>query len=208
MERSNVVIDSLPYVEEVHQDYEDYALALIEDEMKQIKPRPLPKAPIMRFRSELMKTEYTERLVDGEFKPREDNISFHPRKISRPSTLDEWRSVALPQAKSRFEAERIRGLILDAEKDETVGNWKAYNSKVLEPMKAQWTNTLAGKKESVEEVNFQRQQSQHNQYGPELDQLTTDYQQILYRRNQLQHAIEGMEREARMTRKRKEASVS
>jgi hypothetical protein len=202
-DENHVVIDSLPYVEELHQDYEDYALELIENEMKQIEPRPLKKMPVVRFRSPLMQAEYRDRVIGGgEFKAREQQ-SYQLRRISRPTTLDEWRTLALPQAKSRFEAERIRGLILDAEKDEAVLNWKAYNDNVLEQIRDQWSNKLAGQKDAVEEVNFQRQQSQQNQYWPELEQLMTDYQQILYRRNQLEHAIEGLRREAKLTGKRK-----
>lgn len=189
-----VVLDSLPYVEAVHEDYEEYALSLIEEEMKQLQPRPLKKLRPLHFRTPMMKAEYSERVVDGEFKPREER-SYQPLKILRPSTLEEWRNVALPQAKARLEAERIRGLLLDAEKEEAVENWKAYNSQLLEDLRAQCSNVLADRNDAVEEVNFQRQQAQQQQYWPELAQLTTDYQQMLYRRNQLEHAIEGLRRE-------------
>lgn len=195
MAQSAVILDSLPYVEAVHEDYEEYALSLIEEEMKQLQPRALKKLPPINFRTPLMKAEYTERVVDGEFKPREER-SYQPLKIVRPTTLDEWRNVALPQAKARLEAERIRGLLLDAEKEEAVENWKAYNSQMLEGLRAQWANALVGRNDAVEEVNFQRQQAQQQQYWPEIVQLTTDYQQMLYRRNQLEHAIEGLRREA------------
>lgn len=207
MTDGHAMIDSLPYAEEVHQDYEEYALALIEDEMKQIEPRPLKKIPAIRFRAPMMKMEYMERVAGGEFSAREQ-LSYQPRKIVRPSSLVEWRTLALPQAKARYEAERIRGLILEAERDEAVMNWKAYNANVLEQMRAQWSEMLAGQKEAVEEVNFQRQQSQQNQYWPELEQLNTDYQQMLYRRNQLEHAIEGLRREATLSGKRKGAPMN
>ncbi len=195
MTGTEVVLDSLPYVEAVHEDYEEYALSLIEEEMKQFPPRSLKKIDAIRFRTPMMKAEYLERIADGEFKPREER-SYQPLKIARPSTLDEWREVALPQAKARFEAERIRGLILDAEKEEAVENWKAYNAQILENLRAQWSQALAEQKEAVEEINFQRQQAQQQQYWPEIDQLNTDYQQMLYRRNQLEHAVEGLRREA------------
>ena len=206
-DNTQVLIDSLPYVEEVHQDYEDYALTLIEDEMKQIEPRPLKMMPALHFRTPLMKAEYRERVVDGDFKAREPH-SYQQRKIPRPSTLEELRTVALPQAKSRFEAERIRGSVLDAETEEAVLNWKAYNTIVLEQIRDQLSKTLAGQKEAVEEINFQRQQAQQNQYWPELQHLSTDYQQILYRRNQMEHAIEGLRREANLTGKRKGAPTN
>jgi hypothetical protein len=192
---SEMVIDSLPYVEAVHEDYEEYALAMIEEEMKQFPPRPLKSIPAINYRTPMMKAEYSARVVENEFQPREER-SYQPLKIARPSTLDEWREVALPQAKARLEAERLRGLVLEAEKEEAVQNWKSYNSELLEQMKAQWSRALSEQQEGVEEINFQRQRSQQTQYGPELDQLTTDYQQMLYRRNQLEHSIEGLRREA------------
>jgi hypothetical protein len=149
----------------------------------------------------MMKLEYTARVINNAYEPREEQ-SYQPPKIARPSTLDEWRTNALPQAKARFEAERIRGLILDAEKDEAVLNWKAYNSQVIDQLQAQWAKALADQREAVDEINYQRQSAQEQQYGPQLDQLNTDYQQMLYRRNQLEHAIEGLRREANLKRKR------
>lgn len=190
-QNDRIFIDSLPYVESVHQDYEDYALALIEEEMKQIQPRPLKKLPEIKFRTELMEQEFSARVVNNEFLPREA-VSFQPGKIPRPSNLDDWREKALPQAKSRFEAERIRGLLLEAEKEEAVNDWKVYNSQCLEKLRDEWQAAATRQREAVEEVNFQRQQAQQQQAGPQLDQLSTDYQQILYRRNQLEHSIHGL----------------
>lgn len=197
---SEIVIDSLPYVEAVHEDYEEYALAMIEDEMKQFPPRSLKAMPAINYRTPMMKAEYSARVVHNEFQPQEQR-SYQPPKISRPSTLGEWREVALPQAKARFEAERLRGLILDAEKEEAVQNWKSYNSQILEQLQAQWSKALSDQREGVEEINFQRQRAQQEQYGPELDQLNIDYQQMLYRRNQLEHSIEGLRREAKQNGK-------
>eukprot|EP00934_Nitzschia_sp_Nitz4_P008431 Nitzschia sp. Nitz4//scaffold39_size137210//107111//107704//NITZ4_003216-RA/size137210-processed-gene-0.125-mRNA-1//-1//CDS//3329550434//8421//frame0 len=196
MDPSTTTNDSLPYIEAVHEDYEEYGLALIEEEMQQTQPRVLRKLPDIRFRTPMMKAEYEARVVDGQYVKREDN-SYHPLKIARPNSLDEWRSVAIPQAKAQFEAERLRGLLLDAEKDDAVAHWQTYNSQILAPLHAQVTATLASQREAVEDVNFQRQQLQQQQWAPELEQLNTDYQQMLYRRNQLEHANEGLRRESR-----------
>lgn len=187
-------IDSLPYVEAIHEDYEEYALSLIEEEMKQFQPRPLKrKLQSINFRTPMMKAEYAARIVDNEFQARERK-SYQPSKITRPTSLDKWRDEALPRAKALFETERLRSVVLDAEKDEAVENWKSYNAKVLEQIRNQSTKVLADQREAVEEVNFNRQQSQQQQYGPQLEQLNTDYQQMLYRRNQLEHSIEGLRR--------------
>ena len=207
-----IVLDSLPYVEEVHEDYEEYALALIDEEMKAITPRPLKKIPPLRFRTSTMKNEY-ETLVktDGEtalFMPRSkvQLQLFQPAKIVKPTTIEQWeKSSAISQIKSRYESERIRGLVLEAKKEEEVINWKDYIAD-LDDLEAFWKNLLQKQHEAVEEINFQRERAQTQQVGPELDRLNEDYQQVLYRRNQLEHAIEGLRRgnsPSNATRKRK-----
>lgn len=189
----DVVLDSLPYAEAVHEDYEEYALAMIEEEMKLLQPRP-QKMPALQFRTPMMQREYETLVVDHQFVSRPER-SFQPLKIARPTTsLEEWTTIAIPQAKTRFETERIRSMILEAEKEEAVPNWKDYNTS-LEHLESQWSTALERQREAVAEINYQRQQAQQQQLGPQLEQLNAEYQQALYRRNQLQHAIEGLRRQ-------------
>lgn len=206
-QNGTVALDSLPYVETVHEDYEEYALALIEEEMKAIAPRSMKKMAPLNFRTPTMQKEY-ETLVntDGETavavpRPKQQLHAFQPKKIVKPTTIEEWKddisgsSTAISQIKSQFEAERIRGLVLEVEKEEGVANWKDYNAG-LDELAAFWTKSLKQQAEAVEEINFRRQQAQTQQVGPEIDRLNQEYQQALYRRNQLEHAIEGFRREA------------
>mmetsp|Transcript_22759 Transcript_22759/g.53753 ORF Transcript_22759/g.53753 Transcript_22759/m.53753 type:complete len:255 (+) Transcript_22759:151-915(+) len=213
-ESSSALMDSLPYVETVHEDYEEYALALIEEEMKTIASRPMKKIFPMNFRTPTMKTEYNSLVVmEGSTeggaapalvfreRPKEHYQEFQPAKIVKPATTKEWENAAsngggdaLSRMKSRFEAERIRGMILEVEKEEGVSNWKEFNAR-LDEQGAFWTRILKAQMESVEEINFRRQQAQTQQVGPEIDRLTQEYEQALYRRNQLEYAIEGIKRE-------------
>jgi hypothetical protein len=201
------VLDSLPYVEAVHEDYEEYALALIEEEMKAIEPRPLKKVPPVKFRTFLMESEYGNVKISRDNDPdpnnhndnevatieRVEHVSFQPSKIARPTTIDEWKGHAIPEIKKRFEAERIRGMVLEAEKEDGVDSWKSHNS-ALDDLKALWTRKLKERTDAVEEINFQRQRMQQDHFGPELDKLNLEYQEALYRRNQLEHAVEGLRR--------------
>jgi len=208
-----VFLDSLPYVDVVHEDYEEYALSLIEEEMKTIAPRSLKKIPPLNFRTPMMHKVY-ELLVDKENNekstsvsyPKEQHLSFQPKKIVKPTTIEEWNdSSAIGQVKSQFEAERIRTLILESEKEEGVANWKDYTTG-LDNLVAFWMKLLQKQSGVVEEINYQRQQAQERQNGPELDQLNQDYQQSLYRRNQLEYEIEKLRREGTnncIARKRK-----
>ncbi|KAL3918585.1 MAG: hypothetical protein SGILL_004163 [Bacillariaceae sp.] len=204
--KEKVILDSLPYIETVHADYEEYALAMIEEEMQSSKPRALPRIPPMRFRTSLLQEEYDglelvedesdcQRIVSNFRRQQGGGNSFQPLKIVRPTNLEEWKTHALPQMKSRFEAERIRGVVLEAEKEEGVKIWKDYNANV-DGVKEFWSQALKQSTEKVEEINFQRQEAQGQKFGPELGRLDQEYQQALYRRNQLEHSIEALRREA------------
>lgn len=197
---ATIVLDSLPYIEAVHEDYEEYALALIEEEMRCIEPRPLKKIPPLKFRTPMMQTEYgnVKTVTDSDnnevaTKQRAEYVSFQPAKIARPATIEEWTNHAIPEIKTRLEAERIRGQVLEAEKADGVVSWKEHNA-ALDDVKALWTRKWKERADAVEEINFQRQRTQQENFGPELDQLNQEYQQVLYRRNQLEHAIEGLRR--------------
>ena len=211
---SGSMMDSLPYVETVHEDYEEYALALIEEEMKVIAPRPMRKIPPLNFRTPMMRTEYESLVVNGKLedgvdaqksfvqtRPKEQFQLFQPKKVMKPSTMqgrkDDENTIldAISQMKSRYEAERIRALLLDVDKEEGVSIWKAYNAK-LDELAGFWNTLLKQEIETVEEINFRRQQSQTQQVGPEITRLNQKYQEALYRRNQLEHAIEGLKRKS------------
>jgi hypothetical protein len=202
-----ILLDSLPYIESVHEDYEEYALALIEEEMKGITPRPMKKMAPVRFRTSLLQNEYQtlewvqqestgedqtqQWVVMNTQRSSQDNHNmFQPVKVVPPTRVDEWPSShALSQMKSRYESERLRGLSLEVELQEAISNWKDYNIH-LDQWKLYWTRMLQERKDAVEEINFQRQQMQTQHVGPEINRLAQEYQQVLYRRNQLQHAIE------------------
>jgi hypothetical protein len=188
---SSYILDSLPYVDAVHEDYEEYALALIEEEMKQFEPRSLPrKMPPLNFRSPLMQQEY-ETLVQGdEYVPREPHFGLQPLK---PADIKDYET-DLPQAKARLEAERIRSVIVEVEKEDAAVGWKEHVQD-LTSLHNQWSQLLQKQREQVEEINYQRQQAQQQQLGPQLQELELQYQQALYKRNQLQHAIIGLQRE-------------
>ena len=217
------MLDSLPYVETVHEDYEEYALAVIEEEMKRTAPLPMKKMAPLNFRTPTMQTEYETLVVKGKAKdgdsvgdsvgdasfefvrarPNEQLQLFQHKKITKPNAIEEWKdnddkkpgggNAALSQIKSRYEAERIRGLVLEVEKEEGVANWKDFNAS-LDELATFWTQLLKKEVEAVEEINFRRQQAQTQQVGPEIDRLNQEYQQALYRRNQLEHAMEERRR--------------
>ena len=81
---------SLPYcttIDQIHEDYEEYALSLIEDEMKQITARPLERdMKDIKYRTPLMKQEYKtlfqpNTTTDGQDQEDvENNLTYVPRE--------------------------------------------------------------------------------------------------------------------------------
>lgn len=209
---TSALMDSLPYVENVHEDYEEYALALIEEEMKAIEPRSFQKIPPLNFRTSMMQNEYNALVVmegDGTMafreRPKEACLAYQPSKITKPSDMvSEAGNTALSRIKSQYEAERIRSMILEVEKQEGAAIWKDYNAH-LDRLGNAWAQSLKQQMDAVEEINFRREQAQSQQVGPEIERLSQKYEHALYRRNQLEYAIEGLRRNGAndTTRKRK-----
>mmetsp|Transcript_18177 Transcript_18177/g.43940 ORF Transcript_18177/g.43940 Transcript_18177/m.43940 type:complete len:225 (+) Transcript_18177:107-781(+) len=211
-----VVLDSLPYIEQIHNDYEEYALALIEEEMKNGNSNNMNPLEPIKFRSNLMKKEYKTLIKNGGNGDGDDDAEmavprspqdgggssfFVPPKIARPAptpsskSIEGWTTHAIPAAKQRYESERIRSMVLEAQKEDAVTDWKMYNSKLERGVKSMYESSLKTTSENIEEINYQRQKIQTDSFLPQLDELTVQHQQIVYRRNQLEHTIEGLRRQ-------------
>jgi len=187
-EAGHRVWDSLPYFESTHEDYEEYALALIEDEMKLVKPPKIPDAPPIRFRSSVMQKECELLIVGSKFEPREQ-LPPHKRQ-GRPRTEEDGVS-SVQEAKCLYEAERIRSQLLDAEKNEAVESWKSFNES-LSLYQTELSRVVKKQFEDVEEINYERQKAQQQQLGPQIETLSMEYQRTLYRRNQFKHSISSL----------------
>lgn len=190
-DEKGVYLDSLPYVDAVHEDYEDYALALIEEEMQRFNPQVLRRVSPVRFRSPLMQQEHKSLIIDDQFQARKE-FSSQLGNITRPGTEQGWLD-ALKLAKSRHESERIRGMLLESEKEDAVEIWKDYNMS-LQHHYIQWESAWQRQQECVQDINYQRQQAQHSQLGPQLHRLELEYQEALHRKNQLEHTVESHRR--------------
>jgi hypothetical protein len=197
---NSIILDSLPYVDAVHEDYEEYALALIEEEMKQFQPRALSTAmPSINFRTPLMQHEY-HTLVKAETNeytarnPQDlvESLTFQLKDHLPPNTTEDEYRQAIRQARSQYEAERIRGTVLEVEKEVSGKHWKDYNDGLLQGMQSNSQFLLQAQCAEVEEINYQRQQAQQQQLQPQLQELEQQYQTALYKRNQLEHAICGL----------------
>jgi hypothetical protein len=191
------MMDSLPYVDVVHEDYEQYALALVEEEMKNSKAPDLPsKLPDINFRSVLMEKEY-QRFVDTDGKPKltkwnATNVATVPED---DDDMEAWQA-AVGQARSEYEAERTRSMSLEARKDAgAVVLWKGFNEHLDKDL-ASRQEALHKQRELVEQINLKRSEDQQKD-GKQLHILTDQYQSAVERRFQLQQAIVALEQEVK-----------
>ena len=203
-------MDSLPYVDAVQDDYEQYALSLIEDEMKAAinKPRQsrdgsnLEELPTINFRTPAMEHEYQTRFMaaTGNSDNGEDSHTAAKAlqirtKIDPPEgeNVQAWRDAVL-QARVGYESERARSMALEVKKDAGAALlWKGFNGS-LDQDAAAMQSALASQRQTVEQINLQRSEDQQKA-GRQLHILTTQYQTALERRFQLQQATATLEQE-------------
>jgi hypothetical protein len=181
--------DSLPYVDDPHEDYEDYAAQLLEEEMKRIVPRPLDPLPAVRFRAPMMHAEF-DRISENRDSP---SITDPVLKAPTEKTVEAWEE-AVRQAKISYEKERIRKVVLKISKEgSTTDQWKQMNA-MLDQMKSDLERSLHEQKARVDAINLQRQNDQQKM-GQELYVLSTQYTDLIDKRKQLLQAIAGLKGE-------------
>lgn len=197
----HALMDSLPYVDAVYEDYEQYALALIEEEMKSSKPpTDLEGIRPIQFHTPLMKKEYqrieSDVAASENGKPTPVSMEVLTSTATAPSdngNVDAWR-LAVRQARAEYEYERARSIGLEAKKDPGAALlWQAFNGSLDQDLQAT-QKALAKEQEVVEQVNLQRSNEQQKA-GTQIHILTTQYQSALERRFQLQHATSALEKE-------------
>lgn len=195
-------IDSLPYIDPVHDDYEQYALALIEDEMKsnqQYTSDFVQRIGKMNFRTNMMRKEY-ESLSSTKREGKETLLQESLNDTSTLNVLDdsveEWQK-AVQHARVAYEVERIRSMQLEIEKDGpgcAVDSWKLYIETILNPTRQLLEEDLKKQKNAVELTNYNRQKEQ-TEYGRQLNVLKNQYNDLVGQHFQLKVATTMLERE-------------
>ncbi|GAX13334.1 pre-mRNA-splicing factor SPF27 [Fistulifera solaris] len=183
------LIDSLPYVDELNQQYEQYALSLIEEEMQRMAAPRGEHVPKLTCRTPMMQKEWEKRVAGK-------TETFIAPSVKRPSSkasLEEWKE-AVKRARIAYEAERIRSICLEVDKDPMAGNkWKLHNEKLGKLVQAQ-KDILAEQQKKVQDINQRRQQSQ-TKSGQQLKVLEIQYQELVAKQQNLKSAIAQLESE-------------
>jgi hypothetical protein len=187
---SSIILDALPYVDVVHEDYESYALALVEQEMKKIKPRPLIKVTQIRSRpqSSILKTEL-EFIASGQERPTVIGAS----DVHAPTSMEEWKE-SIKRARAEYEAERLRSVVLDLEGTYAPDQWKHYTSHTLETLEQQEVSLHTDQQAILEEIHAQRQEEQM-EASKTLQQLNQKWHDLIQKRHYLQMATLELEQE-------------
>jgi hypothetical protein len=176
-----MIFDALPYVDPVNEEYETYALALIEEEMKTLAAPPkLPSLPPMKFSTELLKHEYDQR--SQRLGPL-DSIPF----------LNVNNNNAVQKARVEWELERLRTNMLGVDRDEAATLWRAYNE-MLEMQVTHVQFLLERQRERVEGLNLNRQ-NQQEEMGRELVRLAEQYDELVRKQYLLKEAVGSLEEE-------------
>jgi hypothetical protein len=189
-----MVLDALPYIDSANEDYEQYALALIDDEMNNISPMITPKSIPTKFRTPLMKYEFS--LTPG---MRELDRPDSETRVKTPETEnnDDWKR-AVEEAKIVYEWERLRSVYLEIDKageGNAASIWMQYNH-TLDHLKTLWEQALHAQRDRVEEVNHGRQQEQLTA-GEDLTLLATDYNTRIQKLITLKEAVANLNQQTR-----------
>ena len=183
------VIDSLPYFDAIHEDYEQYALALVEEEMHRIIPHKISHLAPLKLKSSLLHNDY--KTISENPNPAE--LDLEHRAIEPPpgSAVEAWRQ-AVRDAKAEFEAERQRSTVLEIEKsDASTYQWKHYGT-MLESIHEDGQARMMAEKEAVDRINAERQLHQEKE-GRKLHLLALQFQGAVQKRFQLLAAVNDLE---------------
>ena len=194
-----ILYDALPYIDATHEDYDEYAAHLIEQEMKRLPPRKATPLPPVRYRSPLMEAEMKRvaaQRESGGSKGAPVAVVQDAAKLEAPTqeTVQAWQD-AVRKAKIAYEKERIRHMTLDISKEGSTAaeQWKQMNMQ-LEGLKSAVDKEGQAQKAAVDAINLQRQEDQQHK-GQELHILTTHYTSLVEKTHQLKEAVAELKEE-------------
>jgi hypothetical protein len=212
-----VILDSLPYIDHIHPDYEEYALTLIEEEMQTMEPSPHAlrhlhnplqgedalATPLFKHSKVGLNAAEFDALVSRGGQPRTDEIDFCTSIISqqyqpKSDSIDEWEK-AIERCKAELEYERLRlvNAELQAEFDTSV--WREHSAG-LDLLLKQMTQKLEEQKLKVDQINAKRKAIQEGNGAPKLSALNHRWDELIRKNSHLSNAISKLEMEVKQYR--------
>ena len=213
----HVVLDSLPYIDHIHPDYEAYALTLIEEETQTMEPSPhalrhlqnplqgedAQATPLFKYSKVGLNAAEFDALIARGGQARSDEIDFSESIISqryepKSDSLDEWEK-AIEKCKVELEYERLRlvNAELQAEFDTSV--WREHSAG-LDSLLKQMTKKLDDQKLKVDQINAKRKEMQEENGAPKLSALNQRWDELIRKNSHLSNAIANLEMEVKQYR--------
>jgi hypothetical protein len=172
-------MDSLPYIDPPNdEEYESYALSLIQEEMDRRRPpqqlaAPSPSAALL-------------------LRPTGDPLSEQKlAPLSDASSLADH-VAALSRARRNYESERLRQLTLTHQSEPE--EWKIYNDTVLAKSATAWQSHADHQRSMVDDINHNRKIWQEQSLLPQLVTAERQYSELVQKNLQLRSAIQGERR--------------
>lgn len=225
--QNTVILDSLPYIDNLHPDYEAYALTLIEEEMQNMAnndnipsdeirlrhlPNPLgsngnadttPAFKSSKFNNESLNQNEYDSLVARGGQPRVDIIDYkdamRSTKPSDTNNTDEWKE-AIIKAKTELEHERLRMVKLELQSEYESSLWK-YHTQKLETISNNVKSALSQQQMKVDKINARRQNMQIEKAAPKLHILNQKWDEGLNKVKVLANGVRMLSKEVEELRK-------
>ncbi|GFH47808.1 hypothetical protein CTEN210_04284 [Chaetoceros tenuissimus] len=195
MQTNQVVLDSLPYIDQVHPDYEAYAMSLIEEEMKTMEAPDPPSSSEPKFNSSSINHVEYQQLVERNGEARSDTVDF--TKIHTVDPKDKKK--AIHSFKIQLEHERIRQVNLELEGEFSSSIWK-HHVGLLEKSTSEVETQLQQQLMQVDQINANRKESQEKRAMVELGKLGYRYEELVRKNQHLNKGIVALENEVETLR--------
>ena len=201
-----LVLDSLPYIDYSHPDYEAYAASLIEEEMTQFRPHPdtislphlgrnvLNEEPRFGRRtdggevSSINRREYAA-LVERGGAPRPEGEAYVPtstHSTDLPALGEEDGTISADQlrrsierAKVALEHHRSRLTNLELQSEFESALWKHANAALERGAVAALSDGLTVQRARVDDVNARRKTMQEEEAAPKLNRLGARWEELV-----------------------------
>ena len=208
------ILDSLPYIDTIHPEYEHYAISLLEQEMQQVSStsaelHPRVQQLIQSAQHPTNPSRKRTRLVTGEEKedvvvPNQKENSGttgikltdvtkevfpSPPSSDHPTKIDEWQTT-VRKARIAYEKERVRSMELNIDQEMLSESWKRFNQDILQPQLEQYQTLVQDEQYQVSKINLERQERQTKEYHATLSQLQYQYHDLVQKISALRHAID------------------
>ena len=184
----NLRICSLPYVDYLDEEYEAYALSLIEDEMETIVPRQkkmkLLSKPTFYNKSPVLEYEFREMVNRNRAKRATSNQYTQPGEVDAvPAALQShehaWK-LAIRRAKIELEHRRLE--LTNLEIKQALESFKWMKQVHFDQTNVARTRMeKVTQKMAVDVINAKRKDRQEKEAASHLYALSTEYEELLQR---------------------------